>query len=138
MDEQFHNTLLLIDAGRKLGILSILEATFHPTILKYAQAHADYQAKYCRQGHNGWDARRRDLVTELPGYGFEEVCAESWPEQSDADAAGEMFNSWQHSRGHWEYVNSPHDFYAYAMSRGTNGVWFACGIFADAAKANDT
>jgi hypothetical protein len=45
------------------------------------------------------------------------------------DAAREMYRSWRLSSGHWSAVNGRCDYYGYAMRRGANGTWYACGIF---------
>jgi hypothetical protein len=41
-----------------------------------------------------------------------------------------MYRSWKLSAGHWSAVNGSCRYYGYAMCLGSNGVWYACGIFA--------
>ena len=60
-----------------------------------------------------------------------EVVAESWPGESLLDAAIECVRCWRTSAGHWEGVSAPHAEYAYDMKLGSNGVWYATGIFGD-------
>ena len=46
-------------------------------------------------------------------------------------ATYEMYRSWKLSAGHWSAVNGHCRYYGYAMRLGSNGVWYACGIFAE-------
>ena len=41
------------------------------------------------------------------------------------------YRSWKLSPGHWSAVNGRCRYYGYAMCLGDNGVWYACGIFAE-------
>jgi len=57
------------------------------------------------------------------------VCAESWPGQGLLRAALECVRCWRLSPGHWRAVSSRSDAYGYDIKRGSNGVWYATGIF---------
>jgi len=65
------------------------------------------------------------------GRDFKEVVAESWPNQTMLDSCVDCVDSWRHSSGHWQGVRSPHRAYAYDIRRGSNGIWYATGLFAD-------
>jgi hypothetical protein len=122
---------ILIQTGRRIGVLSISSGRPNEHLQRYAQQHADYMARVCVQGHQGWNLRYASLRAALPGSrDFAEVANESWPNQSAEAAAAEMYRSWRYSSGHWAAVNGECEFYGYAMALGQNGTWYACGIFA--------
>ncbi len=101
-----------------------------PYLLEEASAHARYQARIRLQGHHRWESRFHRINARLPaGLTACEVCAESWPGEGLVEAAIECVRSWRHSSGHWSAVSSFHPRYGYDMRRGSNGVWYATGIF---------
>jgi hypothetical protein len=100
-------------------------------LARETERHANHQASIALQGHHNWEARFHAINAELPGGLLaREVCAESWPGQSLLDAAVECVHSWRQSPGHWNAVSASHPMFAYDMKRGSNGVWYAAGIFA--------
>jgi hypothetical protein len=104
--------------------------TFDPMLAKEAESHSLHQARIQRQGHHNWDARFRRINAVLPaGLVACEVCAESWPGESLVEAAIECVRSWRTSSGHWRAVRTACPVYGYDMKRGSNGVWYATGIF---------
>jgi hypothetical protein len=114
-------------------VKSILTGTVHPVLQAEAEAHAAYQAKIHRQGHFWWgEIRYPRIRQQIPECStFAEVANESWPGQDQTDAANEMYKSWKHSPGHWSAVNGSCRYYGYAMVLSDNGIWYACGIFAE-------
>ena len=95
-----------------------------------ATLHSKHQARIRRQGHHNWDRRFRRINTKLPnGLLASEVCAESWPGENLVEAAKECVRCWRLSSGHWKAVRARHRLYGYDMRRGSNGVWYATGIF---------
>jgi hypothetical protein len=111
------------------------EGDFSPILARETESHARHQASITLQGHHNWNARFHAINAHLPGgMAAREVCAESWPGQSLLDAAVECVHSWRQSPGHWSAVSSRHPLFAYDMQRGTNGVWYAAGIFANRAE----
>jgi hypothetical protein len=127
---------LLIAAGRKLGVKSIVESKPHPLMMALANKHALEQADVRRQSHNGFDMRAADVMRQFPGAEVSEICAESWPNQTDVESADDAYVSWRQSPGHWKACNSPHTWFGYGMARGKNGIWYDCGIFANCANDN--
>jgi hypothetical protein len=104
---------------------------FSQMLTRETENHAWHQANIMLQGHHNWNTRFHAINAELPwGLAAREVCAESWPGQSLVEAAEECVHSWRQSSGHWEAVRSRHLLFSYDMKRGTNGVWYATGIFA--------
>lgn len=102
----------------------------HPVLLEEAESHAEYQARIGLQGHHFWESRFHRISARLPGgLWASEVCAESWPGQHLLESAIECVRCWRLSPGHWEAVRTKHPFFGYDMKRGTNGVWYATGIF---------
>jgi hypothetical protein len=104
----------------------------HQVLQRAAEEHAVYQASVHTQGHQGWDARVAELRRQMPDcHTFKEVANESWPGQDTVAAAYEMYRSWRLSVRHWSAVNGRCRYYGYSMRRGSKGVWYACGIFAE-------
>jgi hypothetical protein len=82
------------------------------------------------QGHHQWDTRFQRINTKLPPDTLAcEVCAESWPGENLVEAAIECVRCWRFSEGHWSAVRAEHSVWGYDMKRGTNGIWYATGIF---------
>ena len=122
----------LIAEGRNWRVQSIATGQLHPTLQRAAERHAAYQAQVHVQGHQGWEQRVADLRRQMPDcHTFKEVANESWPGQDMNAAAYEMYRSWRLSAGHWSAVNGNCRYYGYAMRLGSNGVWYACAIFAE-------
>ena len=104
--------------------------TPHDVLEHEAENHSNHQASIRVQGHHLWGSRFQRLLGRLPaGLVPQEVCAESWPGQRLVDAAEECVSSWRHSSGHWAAVRHPHPVFGYDMKRGSNGVWYATGVF---------
>jgi len=103
---------------------------FEPILAAAAESHSQHQANIRRQGHHGWEGRFHRLNAQLgDGLIAQEVCAESWPGESLVDAARECVRSWRQSSGHWQAVRTAATAYAYDLKRGSNGIWYATGIF---------
>lgn len=101
-----------------------------PILIKEASLQAGYQARIREQGHQNWDSRFHRINAKLPpGVTASEVCAESWPGEHLLEAAIECVRCWRLSSGHWEAVRARHPVYGYDMKRGSNGIWYATGIF---------
>ena len=101
--------------------------TCDPSLCSAAEAHSQHQASIRRQGHHGWDARSQRIAAGRGGAS--EVCAESWPGQDLLDSCVDCVASWRQSSGHWNAVRSPQAAYGYDLRRGSNGIWYATGIF---------
>lgn len=101
-----------------------------PYLFAEAEKHSEYQARIRLQGHHFWETRFGRIISVLRGQRTaSEVCAESWPGQGLLRAALECVRCWRLSPGHWRAVASEHDGYGYDIKRGSNGVWYATGIF---------
>lgn len=110
---------------------------FNPILANEAESHSHHQANIRVQGHHRWGYRFQRILGRLRypfggggGGGPTEVVAESWPGKTLVDAAVDCVDSWRQSSGHWDAVRSDHGAYAYDMKRGSNGIWYATGIFA--------
>lgn len=107
------------------------DGIFDPILAAEAESHANYQARIGVQGHHFWETRFHRILSRLPlGLVPQEVCAESWPGQNLLESAIECVRCWRLSDGHWSAVARYHPFFGYDMKRGSNGVWYATGIFA--------
>lgn len=95
-----------------------------------AKSHSQYQASILLQGHHNWESRFRRITSRLGLFSAQEVCAESWPNESLVVAAIDCVDSWRQSPGHWSAVRSRHAMWGYDMKLGRNGIWYATGIFA--------
>ncbi|MFT5524401.1 MAG: hypothetical protein ACI9G1_001063 [Pirellulaceae bacterium] len=120
----------------------IMAVRFHPespqstageqsaTLVREASSHSSHQARIRRQGHHNWEQRFHSINSALPdGLVSKEICAESWPNEELLQAAFECVHSWRQSPGHWNAVRERHVMYGYDMKRGSNGIWYATGIF---------
>lgn len=103
----------------------------HPGIADAAGRHSAYQASIRNQGHHNWGRRSGEIQSMAGTFKAVEVVAESWPNQDLIDSCLDCVASWRHSSGHWGAVRSPHRLYGYDIRRGSNGIWYGTGIFAD-------
>jgi hypothetical protein len=103
---------------------------FHPVLAEEAESHSEYQARIGLQGHHFWETRFHRINARLPaGLMASEVCAESWPGQGLLESAIECVRCWRLSSGHWSAVRAQHRVFGYDIKRGSNGIWYATGIF---------
>lgn len=100
-----------------------------PNLVKAANSHSHYQARILVQGHHHWDYRFPRLRRLLFGLQPQEIVAESWPQEGLVDAAVDVVDSWHHSSGHWQAVYSSQNRFGYDMKKGSNGIWYATGLF---------
>lgn len=101
-----------------------------PNLMAEARSHSHHQARIRVQGHHNWAGRFPRLSRLLPrGLRAQEVVAESWPHETLVDAAVDCVDSWRHSSGHWSAVRSSQPRFGYDMKRGSNGIWYATGLF---------
>ena len=130
---------VLIKTGRDLDVLSIKTGTKHQVLQEMAEEHANFQARVQQQSHRDWGQRVLPAAQRMPNCNeFAEVVNESWPGQDVNAAAKEMYASWKKSPGHWSCVNGRCNYWGYAMVRGKNGVWYACGEFAKFDRDSDS
>ncbi|MBN2474183.1 MAG: thioredoxin family protein [Pirellulales bacterium] len=99
-------------------------------LLEQAASHSAYQAQIRLQGHHRWETRIHQIKAKLPpNMTAVEVCAQSWPGEGIVEAAIGCVFCWRQSSGHWNAVRARQPFYGYDMKRGSNGIWYATGIF---------
>ncbi|NIP85487.1 MAG: hypothetical protein GTO03_07960 [Planctomycetales bacterium] len=98
-------------------------------LLDECRQHCSHQARLRRQGHHRWERRFPRIWRTLGGKPPVEVCAESWPGKGLLAACIDCVHSWRQSSGHWNAVRSGHPAYGYDIQRGSNGIWYATGIF---------
>lgn len=104
---------------------------FNDYLSQEATSHSEYQAKVRQIGHQNWDSRFRRIISKMPNqHSASEVCAQSWPNENILEAAIGCVYCWRYSAGHWKGVSGKHPYYAYDMKKGSNGIWYATGIFA--------
>lgn len=102
-----------------------------PFLFKEAEKHSAYQARIRLLGHHFWETRFHRIIQTLRNESTaSEVCAESWPGQGLLAAALECVRCWRLSPGHWRSVSSYQDAYGYDIKKGSDGIWYATGIFA--------
>lgn len=107
-----------------------LQGTQEVLLQLAAEGHSKHMAYLGVQGHQGWEQRYKALIASTGYRELKEICAESWPGQNELDAAGEMYNSWRQSPGHWSAVQTPFRFWGIAMTYNEKKeIWYACGIF---------
>ena len=100
-----------------------------PNLVTEAKSHSNYQARIRVQGHHHWGERFPRLSRLLFGLKCQEIVAESWPQEGLVDAAVDVVDSWHHSPGHWQAVYSKQNRFGYDMKKGSNGIWYATGLF---------
>lgn len=100
------------------------------TLAGEAQSHSRYQANLGVQGHHDWDSRFQRINGKLSGLTAQEVVAESWPNEDLVTACIDCVDSWRQSSGHWSAVSGRHRMFGYDIKRGSNGIWYATGLFA--------
>ncbi len=105
--------------------------TMHPVLAQLATEHSAYQALVHVQGHQDWESRFHLVVARSHAGTASEVVAESWENQDLIDSCIDCVASWRQSPGHWEGVSSRHKYYGYDIRKGTNGIWYGTGIFAN-------
>ena len=99
-------------------------------LVSEAESHSAHQARIRLQGHHSWESRFHKINRRLPGGLLaSEVCAESWPGQCLLEAAIDCVHCWRQSSGHWRSVRAAHPVFGYDIRRGSNGIWYATGIF---------
>jgi len=102
-----------------------------PFLFKEAEKHSAYQARIRLLGHHFWETRFHRILQTLRNESTaSEVCAESWPGQGLLEAAIECVRCWRLSPGHWRAVSSYQNAYGYDIKKGSNGIWYATGVFA--------
>ncbi len=108
---------------------------------EYAQQMADIQSQSRgRDGHFGWDVRRRKALAATGGSYAAEISAETWPGQSNLsweDQWEEFAKDWRQSRGqggganHWSIAGVKHKWIGTGSACGRNGTWYGCLIAVD-------
>ena len=108
------------------------QGEFNPVLADEAESHSVHQARIRVQGHHSWNTRFHRISGRLRGGSLpREVVAESWGGESLVEACHECVRSWRQSSGHWGAVRSRHKMFAFDIKRGSNGVWYATGLFAE-------
>ncbi|MDZ4817703.1 MAG: thioredoxin family protein [Planctomycetota bacterium] len=106
-----------------------------PILTDEATSHSSHQAQIHVQGHHQWGSRFQRILGRLSGRKRvsppSEVVAESWPNQDLMDSCVDCVYSWRQSSGHWSKVRAQNVAYGYDIRRGSNGIWYATGIFAE-------
>jgi hypothetical protein len=106
------------------------DSDLSPYLANEAERHSRHQARIRLQGHHQWDSRAQRINGRLgSGLLASEVCAESWPGEGLVEAAIECVRCWRFSSGHWSAVRAENGAWGYDMKRGSNGIWYATGIF---------
>jgi hypothetical protein len=104
----------------------------HPAFLGHAEAHSGRQAALRNQHHANLLEAMRVLGGQVGGVGnASEVVAESWGNESVLEASYSCVDAWRCSTGHWSAVMGQHRYFGYDIAQGSDGKWYATGIFAD-------
>jgi len=108
----------------------------HPSLFEACAQHSQHQASILSQGHHNWSSRFQEIYHRVGGQPPIEVCAESWPGESLLEASFSCVYSWRQSSGHWGAVRARQPAFGYDIRRGSNGVWYATGIFGGVDTSN--
>ncbi|MDG2382125.1 MAG: hypothetical protein P8N76_10665 [Pirellulaceae bacterium] len=101
----------------------------HPQLFEASRRHSNYQAQIRQQGHHNWNSRFHEIHAMVGGEAPTEVCAESWPGEGLLRSCFSCVYCWRQSSGHWRSVSSRQPAFGYDISLGSNGIWYATGIF---------
>ena len=101
----------------------------HPVLFEACAQHSQHQASILNQGHHNWSSRFQEIYHQIGGQPPIEVCAESWPGENLLEASFSCVSSWRQSSGHWGAIRARQPAFGYDIIRGSNGVWYATGIF---------
>jgi hypothetical protein len=108
------------------------------TYFQACASHSGHQARIRLQGHHNWSSRAGKLMNQVAGAPPVEVCAESWPNPKSLLAACiDCVHSWRQSSGHWSAVRRAQPGYGYDIAKGSNGIWYATGIFGGSKSPTD-
>jgi len=120
----------LLEALWDVKAQSVSTGQLSDVVLAAAQAHADWQAKTGRMGHQGFAERSAELRKQLPDDcgNIREVAAVSGGDE--AEAAKSVAQMWRKSGGHWRIINSSCKLWGYAMAQSESGSWYAAGLVA--------
>jgi hypothetical protein len=105
--------------------------TMHPELAALATKHSEYQAQIGVQGHQHFENRAQTVRFVTHSNEVSEVVAESWENQDLIDSCIDCVASWRQSPGHWAGVSSRHRLYGYDIRKGSNGIWYGTGLFAN-------
>ena len=106
------------------------QGQINPVLVNEAKKQSIYQASILVQGHHHWDERFHRINSRVPGGVLaQEVVAESWPNENLVEACIDCVDSSRQSPGHWGAVRTRQPLFAYDIKRGSNGIWYATGIF---------
>ncbi len=105
--------------------------TMHPELVALATKHSEYQAQIGVQGHQNFETRAQKVRFVTHSNEVSEVVAESWENQDLVDSCIDCVASWRQSPGHWAGVSSRHRLYGYDIRKGSNGIWYGTGLFAN-------
>ena len=120
----------LISASLKFPSVKVFEGTRHQLLMDLAEDHADFMALRNTQGHQEFQARYDQIKKEL-NLSATEICAESWPWIKELnEIAQDMFESWEHSSGHWAVCTKVPKYFGCAMAQGKK-IWYACILVAN-------
>ncbi len=122
--------LALLEALWDVGAQSVPTGQFSPVVEAAAQAHADWQAKTGRMGHQGFSERAAELRRQLPDDcgNIREVAAVSGGDE--AEAAKSFAQMWKGSPGHWRIINSACKLWGYGIAQSDSGRSYAAGLVA--------
>jgi len=112
--------LLLFLFSLPASAANVYDSPVDPRLMAAAQQQAQTQAHACRQGHI--------LPITRLGFGnYAEICAESWPEQVNADWNTlwlGAWHDWMTSPGHRGVAVRRHAAYGYGCARSARGIWY--------------
>lgn len=140
--------MLLLTIGLAIECLGACPALRSPRdrhLQHVAQAYANFMARhqtqsYRGEGHYQFYKRTTWLAQRIGPAAYEEITAESWDWNANADAqtlwadaAASWRGTYQGPRdpGHWKVAGRSHQAIGAAMAQGQNGIWYFCIISRD-------
>jgi hypothetical protein len=118
----------LIEAGRRIGVHSILTGAQDPVLQSLALEQARYSAAH-GLGHQLFGQQYARHNSRYPK--MRSIAAQSWPGQDAAAGASACYEAWKQSPGHWAICNGRCRTWGFSMVQGSDGIWYGIGFCAD-------
>ncbi|MAT16373.1 MAG: hypothetical protein CMJ46_14010 [Planctomyces sp.] len=106
-----------------------VNSTVHPYLLHMSNVNSNTMARLNQVGHHNWSSRFQQINGAVGGLSSE--VAVSGNGYTLLDIANDCIRTWRSSAGHWNSMRQRHRYYGYDMVQGSNGTWYATGVFAD-------
>ncbi|QDU79506.1 hypothetical protein Pla110_12160 [Polystyrenella longa] len=106
-----------------------VNSTPHQYLMHMSNVNSSTMARLSQVGHHNWTARFHQINSTVGGLSTEVAVGGNG--YTLLDIANDCIGTWRSSAGHWNAMRKQHRYYGYDMVQGSNGTWYATGVFAD-------